>query len=65
MFHRARDASKVALVLLARRLEERGFLLLDAQFRTPHLAQFGCLEIPREEYLARVRELRDAAVRFA
>ena len=53
-FHRARDASKVALVHLARRLADRGYTLLDVQFLTPHLAQFGCVEIPRDEYLARV-----------
>jgi leucyl/phenylalanyl-tRNA--protein transferase len=55
-FHRARDASKVALVHLARRLAERGFAVLDVQFLTPHLERFGCVEIARDEYLARVRE---------
>ncbi len=55
MFHRRRDASKVALVALVRRLRARGFALLDVQFRTPHLERFGCLEIPRELYLAHVR----------
>jgi len=64
MFHRVRDASKVALVSLVRHLVERGFTLLDVQFRTDHLAQFGCVEIPRDEYLARVRAVRDVGVEF-
>ncbi|HEV2296324.1 MAG TPA: leucyl/phenylalanyl-tRNA--protein transferase [Tepidisphaeraceae bacterium] len=56
MFHRVRDASKVALVHLVERLRERGFLLLDAQASTPHLQTFGCEEIPGERYLKRLRE---------
>lgn len=56
MFHRVRDASKVALVHLVERLRERGFLLLDAQASTPHLQTFGCREISGEEYLRRLRE---------
>ena len=64
MFHRVRDASKVALVALARHLRARGFELLDVQFVTPHLAQFGCIEIPRDDYLARVAAVRDLAVGF-
>lgn len=55
MFHRRTDASKVALAALVRRLRERGFVLLDAQARTQHLAQFGCVEIPAEQYLRRLR----------
>lgn len=51
MFHRATDASKVALVALVERLRERGFVLLDTQWQTPHLRQFGTCEIPRTEYL--------------
>jgi len=51
MFHRATDASKVALVALVERLRARGYSLLDTQWTTPHLMQFGPLEIPREEYL--------------
>lgn len=50
MFHLARDASKVALVHLVARLIAGRFRLLDAQFITPHLAQFGAIEIPRAEY---------------
>ena len=50
MFSFARDASKVALVHLAARLRLGGFRLLDTQFVTPHLAQFGAAEIPRDLY---------------
>lgn len=58
MFHRVRDASKVALVALVERLRERGFTLLDAQASTRHLRRFGCLEIPSADYL----QLLDAAL---
>lgn len=50
MFSRVRDASKVALVHLVARLRLYGFTLLDAQFQTSHLAQFGCHEVPRHLY---------------
>jgi leucyl/phenylalanyl-tRNA--protein transferase len=55
MFHRVTDASKVALAALVDRLRRAGFLLLDIQWVTPHLAQFGAIEIPRREYLARLK----------
>jgi leucyl/phenylalanyl-tRNA--protein transferase len=51
MFSRARDASKVALVHLVEGLIRGGFTLLDTQFLTSHLASFGAVEIPRDEYL--------------
>ena len=54
MFHTATDASKVALVALVERLRARGFVLLDTQWVTPHLAQFGGVEIPRADYLERL-----------
>ena len=47
MFHRETDASKVALVALVERLRGRGYLLLDTQWVTEHLEQFGAIEIPR------------------
>jgi leucyl/phenylalanyl-tRNA--protein transferase len=50
MFSRARDASKVALVHLVARLRLGGFRLLDTQFVTAHLAQFGAEELPRDTY---------------
>lgn len=48
-------ASKVCLVHLMRILREGGFMLLDTQFTNPHVEQFGCVEIPREAYLERLR----------
>jgi leucyl/phenylalanyl-tRNA--protein transferase len=52
MFHRARDASKVALVHLVARLITGGFELLDTQYVTEHLRSFGAVEIPRRRYTA-------------
>jgi leucyl/phenylalanyl-tRNA---protein transferase len=54
MFSRARDASKVALVHLVARLRLGGFVLLDTQFLTPHLSQFGAHEISRADYKRRL-----------
>jgi leucyl/phenylalanyl-tRNA--protein transferase len=54
MFSRATDASKVALVYLVARLIRGGFSLLDTQFVTSHLSQFGAIEIPRDEYRVRL-----------
>ena len=50
-----RDASKVALIHLADRLREQGYVLLDTQYMTPHLKNFGGAEIPRSEYLKRLK----------
>lgn len=50
MFHRVRDASKVALVHLVARLRAGGYTLLDTQFLTAHLARFGTREIDRRTY---------------
>jgi leucyl/phenylalanyl-tRNA--protein transferase len=50
MFHRARDASKVALVHLVARLRAGGYRLLDTQFVTDHLKTFGAVEVPRKQY---------------
>jgi leucyl/phenylalanyl-tRNA--protein transferase len=55
MFSRATDASKVALVDLVARLKSGGFTLLDTQFVTEHLSQFGVIEIPKREYLKRLQ----------
>jgi leucyl/phenylalanyl-tRNA---protein transferase len=60
MFSRARDASKVALVHLVARLIAGGFQLLDAQFMTGHLAQFGAEEVSRAAY----RKTLDAALKI-
>ena len=51
MFHRATNASKAALIALVERLRERGYALLDTQWVTEHLLQFGAVEIPRRRYL--------------
>ncbi|OAN42938.1 leucyl/phenylalanyl-tRNA--protein transferase [Paramagnetospirillum marisnigri] len=54
MFSRETDASKTALVHLVARLKHGGFSLLDVQFITDHLARFGAVEIPRDDYKARL-----------
>jgi leucyl/phenylalanyl-tRNA--protein transferase len=54
MFSRENDASKVALVHLVDALKRGGFTLLDTQFLTSHLARFGAVEIPREQYLMKL-----------
>ena len=50
MFHTETDASKIALVFLVEFLLENNFSLLDTQYINDHLKQFGCIEIPNEEY---------------
>ena len=64
MFSRARDASKVALVHLVARLRLGGFRLLDTQFVTAHLSQFGAIEVPREEYKMLLSFAVDQPARF-
>jgi leucyl/phenylalanyl-tRNA--protein transferase len=51
MFHRVRDASKAALVALVEHLRRHRFVLLDTQWVTDHLLQFGAIEVPRRRYL--------------
>jgi leucyl/phenylalanyl-tRNA--protein transferase len=66
MFHRARDASKVALVHLVARLIAGGFELLDTQYVTEHLKTFGAVEIPRRRYTALLEKaLAGPAANFA
>jgi leucyl/phenylalanyl-tRNA---protein transferase len=55
MFHRVTDASKIALVALVEHLRARKFTLLDTQWLTPHLQQFGGVEISRNHYLRLLR----------
>jgi leucyl/phenylalanyl-tRNA---protein transferase len=62
MFHRATDASKVALVDLAARLIEARAGLFEVQHATPHLRTLGAIEIPRAVYLGLLTELRDDPV---
>ncbi len=65
MFHRLTDASKVALVHLVERMRALGMMLLDVQFVTPHLARFGTIEIPRDEYERRLAAAIVQPVAFA
>src|SRR5436190_2406583 len=55
MFHRVTDASKIALVALVEHLRAHKFVLLDTQWLTPHLQQFGGMEISRNHYLRLLR----------
>jgi len=64
MFHFERDASKVALVHLVARLKLGGYRLLDAQFLTKHLENFGAVEIEREEYHHLLEEALEGAADF-
>ena len=64
MFHYRTDASKVALVALVERLNARGYVLFDVQYTTAHLARFGCVEISRRAYLARLKRALAVRARF-
>jgi len=65
MFHRVSDASKAALVALVEHLSARGFVLLDTQWVTDHLLQFGAVEITRRRYLRRLDEALAIDAEFA
>jgi leucyl/phenylalanyl-tRNA--protein transferase len=66
MFYHVTDASKVALVALVGRLRQRGYALFDVQMKTDHTGRMGAVEVPRAEYLRRLREaVRLTAVTFA
>jgi len=64
MFHRVTDASKMALVALVEHLRANKFALLDTQWVTPHLQQFGAVEIPRDHYLKILRRAIDLSRTF-
>jgi len=64
MFSRATDASKIALVHLVFRLRKGGFTLLDTQFTTPHLSQFGVVDISREAYRERLAKAINVPAEF-
>jgi leucyl/phenylalanyl-tRNA--protein transferase len=64
MFSRARDASKIALVHLVARLRKGGFTLLDTQFVTKHLSQFGAVEIHRSGYRQLLAQALDRQAEF-
>lgn len=65
MFHHVDDASKAALTALVARLRERGYILLDTQWVTDHLLQFGATEIPRRRYLRLLDEALKVSATFA
>jgi len=56
MFYRIPDASKAALVYLTDYLRGQGYVLFDCQQHTPHMRRFGAVEIPRVEFVRRLRE---------
>jgi leucyl/phenylalanyl-tRNA---protein transferase len=62
MFHRQRDASKVALMALVDMMRVSGMTLLDVQWPTDHLASLGAVAIPRREYLSRLADAIGTAV---
>ncbi len=64
MFHRERDASKVALVSLLTHLRERGFVLFDTQIVNTHTEQFGAVDVRRKEYLKRLKRAVKVEARF-
>lgn len=64
MFRRRTDASKAAVGFLVEHLRARGFVLLDAQVPTPHLRAIGATEIPRADYLRRLRAALARSVSF-
>ncbi len=64
MFHSVTDASKIALVALVEHLRARKFVLLDTQWLTPHLQQFGGIEISRNHYLRVLRRAVELPRKF-
>ena len=64
MFHSVTDASKIALVALVEHLRARKFVLLDTQWLTPHLQQFGGVEISRHHYLRLLRRAVELPRKF-
>ena len=65
MFSHATNASKIALIYLVQHLRQQGFALLDVQFHTNHLAQFGVIEISRLQYRLRLKAALGIPARFA
>jgi leucyl/phenylalanyl-tRNA--protein transferase len=64
MFSRRPDASKAALFYLVRRLREKGFLLLDVQYLTPHLKQLGAIEISKWRYRQLLKKALEVDTHF-
>jgi len=65
MFHRRTNMSKIASLKLVSRLRERGFALLEVQYLTEHLAQFGVIEVPDRKYQARLKEALELPCSFS
>ena len=65
MFSLRTNASKLALIYLIERLNSRGFILLDAQFMTDHLASLGAIEISRDEYRNRLQHALNISTTFS
>jgi len=65
MFHHVTNASKIALAALVERMRARKFILLDTQWLTPHLVQFGAIEVPRVQYLQLLDRALNLPRRFA
>lgn len=65
MFHRARDASKIALIHLIARLKLGGYRLLDTQYVTDHLKTFGAVEVPKRRYHRLLEQALDGEADFA
>ncbi len=64
MFSHARDASKICLARLVTHLWKQGFSLLDVQFQTEHLKQFGVIEIAKADYLKKLAVALESSARF-
>ncbi len=60
MFSRRTDASKICLVYLVERLKAGGFTLLDTQFTTEHLKTFGAIDIPKDDYLEKLKKAMES-----
>ncbi len=65
MFHRVRDASKIALVHLVARLRAGGFRLCDTQYVTEHLKTFGAVDVPKKRYHRMLEEALTGEADFA
>ncbi len=64
MFSRVSNASSAALVALVERMCERGYILLDTQWTTPHLKRFGATDIPRRDYMERLNRAMNLKATF-
>ena len=64
MFHRVSDASKIALAELVEQLQRQHFILLDTQWLTSHLLQFGAIEVSRAKYLELLERALNLERRF-